>query len=204
MRFGPSRDSVHVSAPLQVPVLRTTSLGGTRRATEACMKQSDNHRAVASRAELPAADSQAGKSVRNVRQQGHEPRLLDRQRHGMLAGGGATALASANDLALAVRQLREQLQILIVDIHRPGPLAVDKYRVFLFRTNLVLVRATFGNRSSRSFHNSWPSQSCLGNEVKTSPSRRHRYMYSKDLRLAAGRFLAISSLPLPQAYRLWS
>ena len=60
----------------------------------------------------PSRLTMGGQSVRNVRQQGHEPRLLDRQRHGMLAGGGATALAAADDLALAVRQLREQFRSL--------------------------------------------------------------------------------------------
>ena len=94
--------------------------------------------------------------VADVGQQGHEPRSLDGQGHGVLAGGGAAALAAANDLTLAIGELAQQIEILVVDEHRTGTLAIDENRILLFRANLVLVRASLG-RSLELLHTSKPA-----------------------------------------------
>ncbi len=68
--------------------------------------------------------------VGDVRQQSHEAGALDRGADGMLAGGRATALPTADDLALPADELRKQLKILVIDEHRARTLAVDEDRVF--------------------------------------------------------------------------
>ena len=74
----------------------------------------------------------------NVRQQRHKTGTFDCQRDGMLAGGRATAFATADDFALSIGQLIEQIEIFVIDKHRPWPLAFDKNGVFLLRANFGL------------------------------------------------------------------
>ena len=81
--------------------------------------------------------------VAHVGQQGHEAGALDGERHGVLAGGGATALATANDLALPIGQFGQQVEILVVDVHRTRTFAIDKNRILLFCPDLVLVGSPF-------------------------------------------------------------
>src|SRR6056297_373584 len=50
----------------------------------------------------------------------------------MLAGCGTTALAAAYDATLAVNHLLEQLDVFVIDVHRPRAVAIDKDRIFLF------------------------------------------------------------------------
>src|SRR5271163_2235154 len=69
--------------------------------------------------------------VADVRQQGHETGPFDGLRYGPLAHGGAAALAAANQLALAAGEFPQQLQVLVIDIHRTGALAIDKHRILL-------------------------------------------------------------------------
>ena len=73
-----------------------------------------------------------------VGQQSHESGSLDCLRHGVLADGRAAALAPTDDLSLPVRKLLEQFHILVIDVHRMGPLAIDENRILLLRTNLRL------------------------------------------------------------------
>src|SRR5690606_12416284 len=76
------------------------------------------------------------------RHQGHEPRPLDRHGHGVLAGGGATAFAAADNFAVAVGQLLQELDVLVVDIQRARAFAVDENRILLLRADLAFGLAT--------------------------------------------------------------
>ena len=77
----------------------------------------------------------------DVRQEGHEPGPLDRAGHGMLTGSRAAALASAKNLALPVDELAQQLEVLVIDIHRTRTGTVDEDRIFPLhlRTGLGLL-----------------------------------------------------------------
>lgn len=66
-----------------------------------------------------------------VWQQAHEPGSFDGLGDGVLADGSAAALAARDDASLAIGQFAEQFQVFVVDKHRPRPLAINKYRVFL-------------------------------------------------------------------------
>ena len=87
---------------------------------------------------LNAVACESAELLARVRQQGHEAGSLDGFRHGVLADGRATALAAADDLALPIGELLEQFHVLVVDVHRPWPLALDKNRILLLRANLRL------------------------------------------------------------------
>ncbi len=63
---------------------------------------------------------------------------LDCKRHRVLAGGSATAFAAADNFALAVGELVQQLQIFVVHEQRPGTLAVNEDWVFLLGAELGL------------------------------------------------------------------
>ena len=47
----------------------------------------------------------------------------------MLANGGAACLAAANDLAVAVGQLLEKLNVLVINISRTWAFAINEKRV---------------------------------------------------------------------------
>lgn len=64
-------------------------------------------------------------SVADVRQQGHEAGALDGAGNGVLAGGVATGLATADDAAVTVGQLRKQVEVFVVDVHRTRGLAIN-------------------------------------------------------------------------------
>lgn len=72
---------------------------------------------------------------------------LMRAGHGMLAGRGTAALPPAKNLALPVDQLPEEFEILVVDIHRPGPGASMKIGSFrlTFVRGLAFFLANFAN-----------------------------------------------------------
>lgn len=79
----------------------------------------------------PAAGMRFGLSVGYVRQQRHEPGPFDGLGDGVLAGRSATAFAAADDLSLPAGELAEQLQVLIVNVHRSRASAVDEDWIFL-------------------------------------------------------------------------
>ena len=68
----------------------------------------------------------------------------------MLTDCTATAFAAANDTTVAVCQIAEQFDILVVDVQRPRPLAVREDRILLFRFLLILCPAVAPRRLSRS------------------------------------------------------
>ena len=59
------------------------------------------------------------------------PGPLDGERNRVLAGRAAAGLAAADDFAVAVDELLEQLDVLVIHEHRPGPDAVDPDRILL-------------------------------------------------------------------------
>jgi len=85
-------------------------------------------------------------SLANVRKESHETGTLDSCRDGILARGGAAALAAAQDLALAIRQFFQQFNVFVVNIKRTGQFAVDRDRILFLRTDLRL--RAFTERSS--------------------------------------------------------
>src|SRR5437868_5056978 len=77
-------------------------------------------------------------SFADVRQETHEAGAFDSERHGMLAGGGATAFAAADNFALAIGELIEKFQILVIDKQRARALAVDEDGILLLGADLGL------------------------------------------------------------------
>ncbi len=82
--------------------------------------------------EVPDRQSQL---FADVRQQGHESRPLDRLGHGVLAGCRATGFAASDNPAVTVDQLAQEFAVLVIDVHRSRPLAVNEQRVLLPRTD---------------------------------------------------------------------
>jgi hypothetical protein len=70
-----------------------------------------------------------------IGQQRHEPRSLDRTGHRVLAGRRTTRLAAPYNATVPIDQLLQQLDVLVVDIHRTWTLAVDENRILLLRPN---------------------------------------------------------------------
>ena len=117
--------------------------------------------------------ARASALLADERQQGHEPRPLDRRGHSVLAGGGAAALAAADDLALAAGELGEQFEVFVIDVHRPRTFAVDEDRIFLLAADLDLV--TLARRTGRSFHAEFIARrkgSIYENERRTKIAKR--------------------------------
>lgn len=79
-----------------------------------------------------------GASVRNVGQQRHEPGPLDGSRHGVLARRCAPGFPTTDNLGLPIDYLAEQIEVLVIDEHRPRPHAVNKDRVFPLNLRLRL------------------------------------------------------------------
>jgi hypothetical protein len=67
----------------------------------------------------------------DVWQQRHKPGSLDSRGDRVLAGGGTTALSTANNSALAIDHFLQQIQVFVIDIHRPWALPIDENRIFL-------------------------------------------------------------------------
>lgn len=82
----------------------------------------------------PAGTPDATDLFADVWQQGHETGSLDRCGHSVLAGCGATAFATTDDPALAIDHLLQQLDVLVIDVHRPWAVPIDEDRVFLAGT----------------------------------------------------------------------
>ena len=101
---------------------------------------------------VDAAACKSTELLAGVWQQGHEAGSLDGLRHGVLADGRASALAAADDLALPVGELFQQFHVLVIDVHRAGPLAVDKNRILLLRADLGLGAPLAGQWLSLSGH----------------------------------------------------
>src|SRR5262245_49565450 len=72
-------------------------------------------------------------SVPYVRQQSHEPSTRDRLGDSPLADRRTPGLAADDDATVAIDQLFEQFDILVVDVHRPRTFTVDKDRILLLR-----------------------------------------------------------------------
>ena len=56
----------------------------------------------------------------------------------MLANGGATGLATADDLALTARELLEELDVFVVDVHRTEAFSVRAQGIAFLTANLSL------------------------------------------------------------------
>ena len=100
------------------------------RKTAAQQKTAGEWSAVFRASGVDCSGSSVGRElVGDVRQQGHEAGALDCGADGVLAGGRAAALPTADDLALPANELRKQFKILVIDEHRARTLAVDEDRV---------------------------------------------------------------------------
>ncbi len=66
--------------------------------------------------------------------QSHETCSFNRSRNSVLADSRATAFTTANDLSVAVDQLGQQFNVLVIDVHRTRAMAIDKNRVFSLRS----------------------------------------------------------------------
>ena len=67
----------------------------------------------------------------DVGHQSHESGSLDRGGHRMLAGSSATTFSPANDPALAIDHLLQQLDVLVINVHRAWTMAIDEDWVLL-------------------------------------------------------------------------
>jgi len=74
----------------------------------------------------------------HVWQQRHKASPLDRQGNSVLAYRHAAALSPADNLAMAIDQLFQQFDVLIINEHRTRTLAVDPNRVLLLGFELWL------------------------------------------------------------------
>ncbi len=93
-------------------------------------------------------ESDRGTLVSRVREQGHESGTLDCLGNGMLAGSLTTRFAAANNPTVTVGQLAQQVEILVVDVHRTRAYAIDTNGVLLGNFN---VRFSFGHNQSWRF-----------------------------------------------------
>ncbi len=80
------------------------------------------------------------RSAAFVRHEGHEAGPLDRFRDGVLARGLATGLTTADNPAMTIGQLAEQIQILVIDEHRTWANAIDANGI-LFGNLLIAAAA---------------------------------------------------------------
>src|SRR5690349_10008909 len=74
----------------------------------------------------------------DVWQQRHETGALDSQGDGVLARGGATALATADDFALTIGELVQELKVFVINEQRTRTFAVDEDGIFLLGAQLWL------------------------------------------------------------------
>ena len=78
------------------------------------------------------------KLVSDVGHQSHKSSAFDRRSDRVLANGGATGLATANDFALTSRQFLEKFDVFVIDEHRTHTFAVRAQRVASLAANLCL------------------------------------------------------------------
>ena len=80
----------------------------------------------------------------------HETSPLDGRRDGMLTGGRTTRLAASYNPPVAIDQFLQQVHVLVIDVHRTRPLAIDVNRVFFLASRSGLrsfIRLATSNRS---------------------------------------------------------
>lgn len=70
-------------------------------------------------------------SVAYVGHESHEAGAFDGLGDGVLADCVAARLAAADDFAVAVGELRQQVDVFVVDVHRLGADAIDEDRILL-------------------------------------------------------------------------
>jgi hypothetical protein len=75
---------------------------------------------------LEPVDRSFARSLAHVGKQGHEPSPLDGSRDCMLADRSATRLAAPYNPTVAIDQLPQSLNVLVIDKHRTWALAIDK------------------------------------------------------------------------------
>ena len=83
-------------------------------------------------------------SVAYVRHQSHKTSALDGGGDSVLADGGATGLAAADDFALTASEFFEQFDVFIVDEHGTRTLAVNGQRIAFLAVDLSLSAFTIG------------------------------------------------------------
>ena len=83
-------------------------------------------------------------SVAYVRHQSHKTSALDGGGDSVLADGGATGLAAADDFALTASEFFEQFDVFIVDEHGTRTFAVDGQRIAFLAVDLSLSAFTIG------------------------------------------------------------
>lgn len=72
----------------------------------------------------------------DVRHQSHESSSLDRLAHSVLARSRATRFATGNNATVAIYQFREQLDVLVIDVHWARPLAIDQQWILFLDLDL--------------------------------------------------------------------
>lgn len=88
----------------------------------------------------------------HVGHQGHKPCALDCSGDRMLAGRGATRLATADNLAVTVDQLAEKFNVLVIDIHWARTLAIHKQRISFGRTGTGLCFCSLAGSNTQLNH----------------------------------------------------
>lgn len=81
--------------------------------------------------------------VPNVRHQRHEAGSFDSVGYSVLADRGTTSFSSSDQAAMSIDQFLEQLDILIVDVHRAGTFAVNIQRILANRFDFDFWFLTF-------------------------------------------------------------
>jgi hypothetical protein len=76
------------------------------------------------------------KLLAHVGNQRHEAGAFDRFGHRMLADGGASAFAAAQDFSLAIGKLFQQFHVFVIDIHGMRALTFDEDRILFLRFDL--------------------------------------------------------------------
>ena len=94
----------------------------------------------------------------------------------MLGNGGTAGLAAADDLAMPVDQLLQQLDILVIHVHGTRPLPIDRQGIFLFGAGANFL-AFFGSYWKCHKSSSFPS---LGRKFGQSKRGTNRIERTRD------------------------
>ena len=68
-------------------------------------------------------------SVAFVWHQSHEASSLDRRSYCVLADRGAASFATADNFAVAIGELLQQLDVFVINVSRAWPFAIDEKRI---------------------------------------------------------------------------